>query len=208
MWKKRIVIIGLAVILILLADLAVKNYQNSKKYATNISLAEPRTNVPAGAPKDGGFGVFSIPVPEILSRSGQPSLDEFKWLKNNGWKSIISLRVDGEKDDAPDPEIPGFNDLGLIYLNIPVKDGDTPSQEQAAQFLKFVTDPKNQPVHIHCNAGTGRTGLMTALYRYAVESWPMDKALEEKASFGSNNKVQKKWLEKWAATHAPGSYAK
>jgi protein tyrosine phosphatase (PTP) superfamily phosphohydrolase (DUF442 family) len=183
--------------------------QNPKQYATNISMVGPRGNVPAGAPKDDSFKLFAIPVPGILSRSGQPSLDDFKWLKQNGWKSVVDFREDGEKSNqyALDSKLPGFNDLKLNFLSMPIKDSTTPSIDQADQFLRFVTDPKNQPSLVHCAAGIGRTGIAVALYRYSVQSWPMDKAIEEAGLFTKNiNKSQQSWLNKWAANHDPGSY--
>lgn len=206
MKNKKLFIILVAVFI---GGAVLKIQQNSKKHNPDVSLVGLRGNVPTGAPTEGRFNTFSIPVPGVLSRSGQPSLVDFKWLRDNGWKSIIDLREDNEKDDiALDSKIPGFAELGFIFINIPVKDGDTPSQEQAIRFLKFVTNQGNQPAHVHCAAGTGRTGLVMALYRYAVQGWPMDKAIEEKAMFGSNNKVQKKWLLKWAKNHKPGEYGK
>jgi protein tyrosine/serine phosphatase len=172
-------------------------------------MVGPRGNVPSGAPSKNDFTLFAIPVPGILSRSGQPTLDNFKWLKQNGWKSVVDFREDGEKGNpyALDSKLPGFNNLGLNFLSIPIKDSTVPSNDQADQFLKFVTDPKNQPVHVHCAAGIGRTGIAVALYRYSVQNWPMDKAIEEAGLFTKNiNKEQKNWLAKWAASHDPGSY--
>ncbi len=223
MRNKKILIYSLAIVILAGATLTALRFfifpnnksfainQSARKYATNISLVGPRGNVPDNAPKGQGFDLFAIPVPGVLSRSEQPTIDDFKWLKDNGWKSVVDLREDGEKNNptALDSKIPGFNDLGLNFLNIPIKDGTTPSVAQADQFLKFVTDPKNQPAHVHCAAGIGRTGITVALYRYSVQSWPMDKAIEEAGLFTKNiNKDQKNWLAKWAASHDPGSYAK
>lgn len=174
------------------------------------TLVGPRDNVPADAPNDKGFKMFAVPVPGTLSRSGQPTIADFQWLKNNGWKSVVDLRVDGEKSDiSMDNKIPGFNDLGFNFLSIPITDGSVPTDAQGDEFLKFVTDPANQPAHVHCAAGIGRTGIMTALYRYSVQSWPMDKAIQEDAMFTKSiNKTQQDWLHKWASSHNPGDYAK
>jgi protein tyrosine phosphatase (PTP) superfamily phosphohydrolase (DUF442 family) len=181
------------------------------QYATNISFVGPGGNVPKGAPSNESFKLFAIPVPKVLSRSAQPSLKDFQWLKENGWKSIVDFREDGEKGNqyAIDSKLPGFNGLGFNFLSIPIKDGSNPSENQADQFLSFVTDPKNQPVHVHCAAGIGRTGVAIALYRYSVQSWPMDKAIEEGGLFTKNiPSNQRNWLLKWAQNHLPGSYAK
>lgn len=183
---------------------------NPQKYANDSTLVGPKGNVPDSAPKDDSFSLFAVPIPGVLSRSGQPSLEDFKWLKDNGWKSVVDFREDGEKGNqyAVDSKLPGFSDLGLNFLSMPIKDGTTPSNDQADQFLKFVTDPKNQPANVHCAAGIGRTGIAVALYRYSVQGWPMDKAIEESSLFTkSMNKSQQNWLLKWASNNSPGSYA-
>lgn len=173
-----------------------------------IKYVGPRENIPEDAPAAYGFWSFAMPVSDVLSRSGQPLIGEFEWLKENGWKSVVNLRVDGERGEVGDDvKIPGFNALGLNYLHIPLVDGHPPTNKQAEQFLAFVSDPQNQPVHIHCRGGIGRTGTMTALYRYAVEGWPIDEAIEESRPFkGGISELQKSWLEEWTSEFEPGSY--
>ena len=179
--------------------------------APEISFVGPRGNVPADAPTDYGFWSFAVPVPGILSRSGQPTLKDFQWLKSNGWKSDIDLRVDGDHkpEVSDDALIPGFKELGLNYLKIQMLDGAAPTEAQAEQFLAFVTKPENQPAHVHCRGGIGRAGVMVALYRYAVQGWPVDQVLEEAKLFqGGVSIAQEKFLKKYAQEHAPGSYGK
>ena len=184
-------------------------HDNSGKYANDSDLVGPGGNVSDGAPEKKELKLFAISVPGVLSRSGQPTIDGFKWLKDNGWKSVVDFREDGEKDNSysVDSKLPGFNELGFNFLSIPIKDGTIPSIEQADQFLKFATDPKNQPVHVHCAAGIGRTGIAVALYRYSVQGWPMEKAIEEADLFTKSiNASQKNWLMKWAGNHEAGKY--
>lgn len=173
-----------------------------------IRYVGPRENIPKDAPAAYGFWSFAMPVSGVLSRSGQPLIGEFEWLKENGWKGVVNLRVDGERDEVgDDAKIPGFTELGLNYLHIPLVDGHPPTNEQAEQFLAFVNDPQNQPAHVHCRGGIGRAGIMTALYRYAVQSWPLEKAIEESRPFkGGISELQRAWLEKWSKKHPPGSH--
>jgi protein tyrosine phosphatase (PTP) superfamily phosphohydrolase (DUF442 family) len=175
-----------------------------------ISFVGPRGNVPAGAPKDYGFWSFAIPVPGVLSRSGQPLLAEFKWLRENGWRGDVDLRADGEYNEvSDDSKIPGFSQLGFHYLYLPMADGSHPTDTQAEQFLAFATNPDNQPLHVHCRGGIGRAGVMVAIYRYSVQGWPMASAIEESRPFqGGVSASQEKWLLSWAATHKPASFAK
>jgi protein tyrosine/serine phosphatase len=144
---------------------------------------------------------FSIVVPGEIYRSGQPTLSEFKWLKNNGWKSIVDLRTFGEYGEtANDQDIMGFSDLGFNYLSLQIVDNSTPTDRQVEQFIYFVTNPSNQPVEVHCRAGIGRTGIMIAIYRYQVQGWPMEKAIaESKLYSGGVNSVQETWLKHWAS---------
>jgi len=183
----------------------------AESIAPTIQFVGPRDNLPSDAPTAYGFWSFAIPVAGQISRSGQPLLSEFKWLKDNGWKGDVDLRADGEYNDpyADDSKLPGFNELGFNYLHLNILDGHAPTDDQAQQYLAFVTNPQNQPVHVHCRGGYGRAGTMIALYRYAVQGWPIDQAVAESRLFhGGIADAQLKWLTKYAASHTPGSYGK
>ena len=165
----------------------------------------PRMNLPKGAPSAYGFWSFAILDGGKISRSGQPLMSEFKWLKKNGWKSVVNLRTDGEyKEIGDDKKLVGFKDLGFNYLSLPIRDGGVPTINQAKQFLKFVTDSANQPVEVHCRGGYGRTGTLIALYRYTVNGWTMKQAIAESRLYrGGIDSQQEKWLLKWEKNNPP-----
>lgn len=159
----------------------------------------PRGNAPSGTPKEYGFWSFAILDSGKISRSGQPLRSEFKWLKNNGWKAVVDLRFDGEYNEiSDDSKIPGFNELNFKYLYLPIRDGAAPTIAQAKSFLKFVTDPENQPVHVHCRGGFGRAGTLIALYRHEIDGWTMRDAIAESRLFRDGvDSTQEKWLVNW-----------
>ena len=173
-------------------------------------FAGPRANVPENSPTDREFRLFSVPVPGVLSRSGQPSPHDFAWLKANGWKSVINLREGiGHAAAADDEKVPGFTELGFKYLRLPFSDDQAPTDAQADHFLSFLGNPENRPAHLHCHMGIGRTGALVAVYRYSVQGWPMRDAIAETKLFGPDLKpVQERWLMQWAKNHAPGEYAR
>lgn len=164
-----------------------------------ISFVGPRMNIPTKSPTAYGFWSFAVPVSGVISRSGQPTIDEFKWLRSKGWKSVVNLRFDNEyKEVADDMKLKGFKELGFNYLRLSIKDGAAPTDKQAKEFLAFVTNPKNQPAHIHCRGGYGRAGTMIALYRYEIQHWPMNQAIKESTLFhGGVSAAQKRWLKIW-----------
>ncbi len=79
----------------------------------------------------------------------------------------------------------GAAGLGLKYLHISFKAGH-PETEDVLEFLKTVEDPANRPVFVHCKWGTDRSGMMTAVYRIAVEGWSKEEALDEMRAMGFN----------------------
>lgn len=215
-----LIIIVLSIIITLIYSLAGSSSNPLAKdiLTKNVipNYVGPRTNIPDSAPpgydnrdKKTGFWSFAISVDDVLSRSGQPNYENFKWLKDNGWRSVINAREDGEyKELSNDKKVPGFNELNFNYLNLPIKDNTAPTNEQAEAFLNFIINPDNQPAHLHCRAGVGRTGTLVAVYRYSVQGWPLKDALEESKLYNNGlNQIQTTWLEQWATNHLPGEYS-
>src|SRR5215471_3501406 len=134
-----------------------------------------------------------------LTRSGLPDDNSLAWLHSQGVKSVVTFLPDHNVD---------YQKYGFSVLRIPMK-SDPPTEQQAEHYLRFIQDPKNQPVHIHCVAGQSRTGLMAALTRYAIDGWPLDRALQEAKRYRQGRDLSKErvdWLRGWAAKHPAGSF--
>jgi protein-tyrosine phosphatase len=146
---------------------------------------------------------FGVIWPHELTRSGLPrDLSGWAWLRQQqGVRSIVTFR---NKSDV-DYRSAGFDNV----MRLPLSGKIMPSEQQAVAFLKFVQDPRNQPVHIHCTAGRDRTGMMAALVRYSIDGWTLDKALNEARRYRDGKNLSDRrlaWLEDWAKTHPPGSF--
>lgn len=115
-------------------------------------------------------------VSDVLYRGAQPTKEGFAELKKLGVKTVINLRARHSDDKY-------MKGLGLKYFSIPIfawhlDDGD------AARFLNILMDKDNQPVFVHCQHGSDRTGTMVAVYRVYAQKWDREAAMKELPVFG------------------------
>jgi protein-tyrosine phosphatase len=136
---------------------------------------------------------YQAQVSKQMRRGSRPSVSDVIELKNQGYKSIISLtaeKLPRERETAMS--------LGMNHVYIPIIDNTTPTLPQMKQFLDLVTKPQNQPVYVHCEAGKGRTGMAVAVTRMAVDRWPLGKAMAEAQSYGLKLRSQKSFIRQFA----------
>jgi protein tyrosine phosphatase (PTP) superfamily phosphohydrolase (DUF442 family) len=109
-------------------------------------------------------------------RGAQPSEDGMQELARMKVKTVVNLRaVNSDRDE--------IGDAGLVYEHISFKAWHA-EDEDVVRFLRIVTDKSKQPVFVHCQHGADRTGMMTAIYRMAVEGWSKDEAIAEMTQGG------------------------
>ena len=118
-------------------------------------------------------------INEKFYRGAQPKPGDYKDLAALGVKTIIDLQQEGESDEQQLAE-----SAGMRFYRIGLSDSSWPSAEKAAQFIKLVNDPANQPVFIHCHGGRHRAGIMTAIYRITHDGWDADRAYQEMKQYG------------------------
>lgn len=106
---------------------------------------------------------------QLLSSRWQGSFDEAKF------RTVINLR--GAKPDSGwyRNEMKFAADRGLAHYDFPLLAHQAPSIDEMKQVVQIMREaPK--PILIHCKNGSDRSGLVAALYRYAIEGVPADVA--------------------------------
>ena len=170
--------------------------------ATLVAGAAHWRSVEQDAYRNGSLKSYGVIWPHQLTRSGLPRTDQgWMWLRKQGVRSIITFRTENDID---------YRKFGFEHvMRLPLTGSVFPTEETATEYLKFVQDPANQPVHIHCTAGRDRTGMMAALVRYSIDGWPLTRALEEARQYRDGKELSSRrvaWLRAWAKSHPPGSF--
>ena len=117
-------------------------------------------------------------INDRLYRSAQPTAEGMANLKELGIKTIVSLRsFHSDRDEI-------WN-TGLEYEHIFMKAWH-PEREDVVRFLRLASDPERTPILVHCQHGADRTGVMSAIYRVAVQGWSKEEAIREMVQGGFN----------------------
>ena len=121
---------------------------------------------------------FAWVEPGVVARGEQPELTHatFRLLRDSGITAVLSLRPDHEPPSKnsvrPWPEYDLAEEravaesVGLRFRNLPFTDFSAPPPEHVAQALTTIDElVAEQPgVYIHCRAGAGRAGLVSAVW--------------------------------------------
>lgn len=112
-----------------------------------------------GKPKN-----YSI-IDKYVSRSAQPELDDFVWLREQGVTDVFNFRTMYDPSITFD-EQREVEKLGMKYHNIPSVT-KFPKEENVDRFLKEVEVVRQNggKAHIHCKAGADRTGMYAYIYK-------------------------------------------
>jgi uncharacterized protein (TIGR01244 family) len=113
-------------------------------------------------------------------------------VKRMGYASVVNLRLASEAGAEIEAEAAAAKAAGLNYVHLPFN-AAAPDPMLVDNFLKAVTDAKNQPAFIHC-ASANRAAALWMIKRVEVDKWDVDRASAEAAALGLTNPALKTFV--------------
>jgi protein-tyrosine phosphatase len=136
-------------------------------------------------------------VDDRVWRGSHPSEPAYESLAQRGVTTVVDLRA--EENLHVDEGL--LDSVGITRFNIPLRDGQVPSEAQVNQFLSIVDRAKGK-VYVHCMAGVGRTGAMVAAYLVASGQESPAGALRRNLSVGPPSLEQLAFVAELTPTDA------
>jgi uncharacterized protein (TIGR01244 family) len=151
----------------------------------------------AAAPSAPDIRAFLQVTPQFCT-GGQPRMEHFARLKQDGVKAVLNLRQPSEH--RADEERQTVEAAGLKYFNIPVN-YQQPSEAHVDEFLKITDDPVNRPMFIHCTAAI-RVGAFWMIRRALRDGMEVEAALAEARKVGLRDAPHlEEFARKYIAAH-------
>lgn len=113
-----------------------------------------------------------VPAPGVRS-GGQPSEAAFEQAAAAGYRTVINLRVPGERGTW-DEEAKAAQ-LGMRYLSLPIAVDAGLNEANARRFAELLEEAE-RPVLLHCGSGN-RIGAMFALKAFYLDGLDAEAAI-------------------------------
>lgn len=165
-----------------------------------LQKSNPQPPIPAAIPR--GYNLHV--VDDRLWRGSAPKgMAAYKALKEAGVTTIVDLRT--LQDSRLDRQ--AIEALGLKFVNLPIRDGQIPSEAQVAAFMRAV-EASGGKTYVHCQAGVGRTGSMVGSYLVKSGQATADQALERVLAVGPPSLEQISYIRalEREGYHAPSPF--
>ncbi|NEU81038.1 sulfur transferase domain-containing protein [Nostoc sp. UIC 10630] len=119
-------------------------------------------------------------INDQLAIAGQITLDQLKQIADEGYKSVLNLRLPDETGLLAD-EQEKTEFLGLYYVNFPTKTEDINHQSMLQIYKTIAELPK--PTLIHCDNSI-RSAAIVLLYIAIKQGITFEKALQKVITLG------------------------
>jgi uncharacterized protein (TIGR01244 family) len=120
-------------------------------------------------------------------------------LRNEGFVSVINLRVATEQGADVDASRAAAQAAGLKYIHLPFN-AASPDAKVVESFLAAVADKSNQPVFIHCGSAN-RVGAVWMIKRALQDGWPIERARAEAETIGLTSPQLAAFAAEYISTH-------
>ncbi len=141
-----------------------------------------------GVVEEGAIYRSGEPLPRAMRRA----------VKETGVKTIIDLGAHTQGTEEESVAQQSAEELGVTRYRFGLIGDATGDPNDYVVALKLMNDPANQPVWVHCAAGSERTGMLVALHRVIVDGWDADEAYAETHQYDhSDNPYLREMLDRW-----------
>ena len=113
-------------------------------------------------------------------------------VKRMGYASVVNLRQASEAGADIDAAAAAAKAAGLNFVHLPFN-AAAPDPMLVDNFLKAVTDPRNQPAFIHC-ASANRAAALWMIKRVELDKWDVDRASAEATALGLSSPALKTFV--------------
>ncbi|SOC38940.1 tyrosine phosphatase family protein [Rhizobium subbaraonis] len=121
-------------------------------------------------------GNFHTVIEGEFYRSAQPSATQLAaYVRTHGIKTVINLRGEDARAVWYENELATARRLGVQHIDYRMSASRTLTPAQADEVVAIMAAaPK--PILVHCQAGSDRTGLVSALYSYRLAGQSEERA--------------------------------
>lgn len=138
-------------------------------------------------------------VDAVVACGGATEVSALEGLKQDGFKTVINLRLATEQGVNLEENRAKAQALGLNYVHIPFN-GAAPETKAVDLFLATIADQTNQPVFIHCGSAS-RVGAMWMIKRTLQDGWPVEKAAGEAKLIGLRSTPLEQFARDYISAH-------
>ncbi len=172
--------------LMLISTLALAACSGAPTREAQQPAAPAATATPTAAPVVVPSALGKLAEHGRITVGAQPSVDDLRALKAQGYTRVISVRTPGEMNDrnvVPFDEAALAAELGLQYENVPVGGNDFPFRPELADAVANALNDEHSKVFLHCTVGA-RASMVYAAYAVKYLGMDPDAALRDTELFG------------------------